>query len=163
MHPWCCVGRPSGKESACNPRAGKIPWRRAWQPTPVFLPGKSHGQRSLVGSSPWGRKESDCDSAVELAQCSVTITTSQLQNTFSALKENPIHLRQSLPALPRARPGPGPGNAVYALSLWMSPLEASHQGNQTAETHRARLTSHGALQGALSLAPALHHRREDAG
>ena len=34
-------------------------WRRQWQPTPVFLPGKSHGQRSLVGGSPWGRKESD--------------------------------------------------------------------------------------------------------
>ena len=33
-------------------------WRRKWQPTPVFLPGKSHGQRSLVGYSLWGRKES---------------------------------------------------------------------------------------------------------
>ena len=38
---------------------GKIPWRRKWQPTPVFLPGESHGQSSLVGCSPWGRKESD--------------------------------------------------------------------------------------------------------
>ena len=37
---------------------GKIPWRRAWQPTPVFLPGESHGQRSLAGYSPWGHKES---------------------------------------------------------------------------------------------------------
>ena len=34
-------------------------WRRKWQPSPVFLPGKSHGQRSLVGYSPWGHKESD--------------------------------------------------------------------------------------------------------
>ena len=34
-------------------------WRRKWQPTPVFSPGKSHGQRNLVGYSPWGRKESD--------------------------------------------------------------------------------------------------------
>ena len=34
-------------------------WRRQWQPTPVLLPGKSHGQRSLVGYSPWGREESD--------------------------------------------------------------------------------------------------------
>ena len=34
----------------------KIPWRRKWQPTPVFLPGESHGQRSLEGSSPWGCK-----------------------------------------------------------------------------------------------------------
>ena len=37
---------------------GKISWRRAWQPTPIFLPGESHGQRSLVGYSPWGLRES---------------------------------------------------------------------------------------------------------
>ena len=36
-----------------------FPWRRKWQPTPVLLPGKSHGRRSLAGYSPWGRKESD--------------------------------------------------------------------------------------------------------
>ena len=38
---------------------GKIPWRRKWQPTPVFLPGKSHGQKSLAGYSPKGAKELD--------------------------------------------------------------------------------------------------------
>ena len=38
---------------------GKIPWRRKWPPTAVFLPGESHGQRSLEGHSPWGGKESD--------------------------------------------------------------------------------------------------------
>ena len=37
-----------------NPWVGTIPWRREWQPTPVFLPGESHGQRSLAGYSPWG-------------------------------------------------------------------------------------------------------------
>ena len=37
----------------------KIPWRREWQPTPVFLPGRFHGQRSLAGYSPWDRKESN--------------------------------------------------------------------------------------------------------
>ena len=42
-----------------DPWIGKIPWRRAQQPTPVFLPGESHGQRSLAGYSPWGHKESD--------------------------------------------------------------------------------------------------------
>ena len=48
----------NSKESACNagdprfnPWVGKIPWRRQWQPTPVLLPGESHGQRSLVGYS----------------------------------------------------------------------------------------------------------------
>ena len=42
-----------------TPWVGKISWRREWQPSPLFLPGKSHGQRSLVGYSPWGHKESD--------------------------------------------------------------------------------------------------------
>ena len=37
----------------------RFPWRRKWQPTPVFLPGKTHGQRNLVGYSPWGCKKSD--------------------------------------------------------------------------------------------------------
>ena len=55
----------SGKEYACQAGdaglipGSKDPWRREWQPTPVFLPGKSHGQRSLVGCSPWGHKKSD--------------------------------------------------------------------------------------------------------
>ena len=55
-----------GKEFACwcrrcgfNPWVGKIPWRRKQQPIPVFLPGKSYGQRSLAGYSPCGHKESD--------------------------------------------------------------------------------------------------------
>jgi len=47
------------QETRFNPWVGKIPWRRKWQPPPVFLPGQSHGQRSLVGYSPWGHKESD--------------------------------------------------------------------------------------------------------
>ena len=36
---------------------GKVPWKRKWQPTPVFLPGESSGQRRLAGYSPWGHKE----------------------------------------------------------------------------------------------------------
>ena len=39
-----------------DPWVGKIPWRRKWEPTPGFLPGKSYGQRSLEGYSPWGLK-----------------------------------------------------------------------------------------------------------
>ena len=42
-----------------DPWVGKMPWRKKWQSTPVFLPGKSHGQRSLVGYGPWDCKESD--------------------------------------------------------------------------------------------------------
>ena len=59
-----------GKEPTCqcrrhkrcrlNPWVGKIPWRRrAWQPTPIFLPAESHRQRNLAGSSPYGHKELD--------------------------------------------------------------------------------------------------------
>ena len=57
----------SGKELACwcrrlrrcglDPWSGKIPWSKKWQPTPIFLPGKFHGQRSLEGHSTWGPKE----------------------------------------------------------------------------------------------------------
>ena len=58
---WC-----GSKESACqlrkrgfNPWVGKTPWRRKWQPTPVFLLGKSHGHSSLAGYSPRSHEESD--------------------------------------------------------------------------------------------------------
>jgi len=60
----CCIaiandsfpGGSDGKESACyaDSWVERIPWRRAWLPTPVFLPGEFHGQRSLAGYSPWG-------------------------------------------------------------------------------------------------------------
>ena len=59
-------GGSDGKESTCNvgdlgsiPGFGKVSWRRAWQPTPEFLTGKSHGQRILAGCRPWDLEESD--------------------------------------------------------------------------------------------------------
>ena len=68
-------GGSGGKDPICqckrhktrgfDPWVRKIPWRRAWQPTPVFLPGESHGERSLVGCSPCGRKELDMTKATE--------------------------------------------------------------------------------------------------
>ena len=55
---------------------GKIPWRRKWQPTPVFLPGESHRQRSLVGYSPGGRKESDATEHAHVhAECRLSKST----------------------------------------------------------------------------------------
>ena len=63
------MGFPGGSESqefaqqcrrsGFDPWGGKIPWRREWLPTPVFLSGEFCGQRSLAGYSPWGYKESD--------------------------------------------------------------------------------------------------------
>ena len=62
-------GGASGKEPTCQCRrqkrcefdtwVGNIHWRRAWQPTPVLLPGESHGQTSLADYGPWGCKELD--------------------------------------------------------------------------------------------------------
>ena len=52
-----CRGR-SG-DTVSIPGSGKIPWRRKWQPTSVFLPGKFHGQGTLAGYSPWGCEELD--------------------------------------------------------------------------------------------------------
>ena len=73
---WLRYGFPGGassKESACqcrgwgfDPWVRKIPWKRDWQPTPVFLPGESHGQRSLAGYSPWDLKELDTTEHVGL-------------------------------------------------------------------------------------------------
>ena len=55
-------GGSDGKESAFNAGdPGLIPWRRPWKSSPVFLPGKLHGQRSLAGYSPWPHKESDTE------------------------------------------------------------------------------------------------------
>ena len=76
VHPREPSGIPGGargKEPICqcrrhkrhrfNPWVRKIPWRRKWQPTPVYLLGESHGQKSLVGYSPWSRKEPDMTEA----------------------------------------------------------------------------------------------------
>ena len=71
-------GGTSGKEPACqrrrrkrhrfDPWVRKIPWRKAWQPSPVFLSRESHGQRSLAGHSPWGHRESDMTEVTEHAR-----------------------------------------------------------------------------------------------
>ena len=72
-------GDSSGKEPTCqckrlkrhgfDPWVGKIPWRRKWQSIPVFLPGESHGQRSLVSHSPWDLEESDMTEATCMHAC----------------------------------------------------------------------------------------------
>ena len=89
----------SGQESTCqcrrcgfNPWVGKIPWKRARQPTPVFLPGESHGQRKLAGYSPWGRKESD--TTEQLNNCHLireTCTRSAVESQSRA-ENHSLHL-----------------------------------------------------------------------
>ena len=62
-----------------DPWVRKIPWRKAWQPSPVFLPGESQGQRRLAGYSPWGRKESD----------GTEVTEHSTQQVFIKKKKSP--------------------------------------------------------------------------
>ena len=89
----------SGQEPACqcrrqkrrgfDPWLRKIPWRRKWQPISVFLPGESHGQRSLADYSPWGWKESD------LTEHSCTKTQSRNKcSEFFILYKSPVTLRE---------------------------------------------------------------------
>ena len=74
-------GGAGGKEPACqcrrckgcgfDPQVRKIPWRKKWQATPVFLPRESHGQRSLAGHSPWAHKESETTEWLSTSTASV--------------------------------------------------------------------------------------------
>ena len=81
----------SGKEPACqcrrcefDPWVGKILWKRKQQPTPIFLLGKSHGQRSLVGYSPWGHKEVDMTEWLALIHLSsIELSLSLIKNQLS--------------------------------------------------------------------------------
>ena len=83
-----------GKESACNAGntgdvefdswVGKIPWRRKWQSTPVFLPEKSHRQRSLAGYSPRGHKEFHVTKRVSTLTCTHLIFDQQPFNGFKS-------------------------------------------------------------------------------
>ena len=74
------------KRSGFNPWVRKISLRRKWQPTLAFLPGQSHGQRSLVGYSPWGHKESD---TTERAHTHIHAPTGEAAScTLTSLRES---------------------------------------------------------------------------
>ena len=65
-----------GKRHRFNPWVGKIPWSRKWQPIPIFMPRKFHGQKSLAGYSPWGCKESNMTEHTHTLRNGVFPTTS---------------------------------------------------------------------------------------
>ena len=73
------------QEMWVDPWVWKIPWRRAWQPSSVFLPGESHGQRSLTGYSPQGHQESDTTEATYAHACRLTSTKKRERLNFSFL------------------------------------------------------------------------------
>ena len=128
-------GGSDGKASACkcrrpgfNPWVRKIPWRRKWHPTQVFLPGKSHGQRSLVGYSPWGRKESDTTERLHFTSghnmCSLAVesryVTTTLKNDFCSAPWSPvatlIHLHP-FPSMTTPHSRRGSFNSAVSSSL----------------------------------------------
>ena len=114
-----------------DPWVGKIPWMRAWQPTtvttaPIFLPGKSHGQRSLASCSPWGIKESD---TTEHAHMHVILDWGERKQIFCPGRTWPSSYtslsKVQLSRVPN-RDFPGPWEClcptVYLLSSWLLSL-----------------------------------------
>ena len=107
---WGFPGGPGGEECTSQCRrhkrhefdswVGKIPWRRKWQPTPVFLPGESHGQKSLAGYNAWGCKESDTIEATEhtfiyliglAAACRILVAACGIQLPNPGLNLGPLY------------------------------------------------------------------------
>ena len=83
-----------------EPWVGKIPWRRKWKPTPVFLPGKSYGPWSLVGYHSWGRKESDTTEQLHFTNLKSFINLISLVNRASLIfmtEENDFYKSPSFP------------------------------------------------------------------
>ena len=65
---------PAMQETWIRSLGGEDPWRRQWQPTPVFLPGKPHGWRSLVGYSSWGHKELGMTERLHFVTLNITLS-----------------------------------------------------------------------------------------
>ena len=127
----------SGKKSACqckrsrrcgfNPWVRKITWRRKWQPNPLFLPGKSHGQRSLAGYSPWDLKESEMTQQISphanLAPRSLKVTVDLCLFCSLPKLQSPRHSQQKILgydthfSLPRYRTNSFAGTAASSLAL----------------------------------------------
>ena len=122
------LGSWAVKEYSCQCRScgfhlwvGKIPWRGKWQPTPVFMPGKSQKQRSLVGSSPWGRKESD-------NWPTNTHTWYLVQNRYLSVAATGLILSLIMDVTL----GPSPAAGILFRQLWLlvhthhEPIDLSH-------------------------------------
>ena len=105
---WGFPGGANGKEPACqcrtlgfDPWVRRIPWRRKWQPIPVFLPGEFHGQRSLADCSPWGRKRVGHDRSTEHSK----ISPVQSNRSVMSLCARSVHIvNPSLPISPPRLP-----------------------------------------------------------
>ena len=108
--------------SGFNPWGGKTPWRRQWQPTPVLLPGKSHGRRSLVGHSPWSPKESD---TIEVTEHTREGWASLMGLVVKNLPDN-VGDKRDMGLIPGWGGSPGGGHSKY--SCLENPIDCSMPG-----------------------------------
>ena len=105
-----------------SPWVRKILWRREWLPTPVLLPGKSHGQRSLEGYRPWGRKESDTtewSACGGLERCFLGATHTHTHTHTHTLCGKCSWAQSSWHALGKQRGGGGPNRCPEGLSWFL--------------------------------------------
>ena len=165
-------GGTSDKESFCqcgrpefDPWVEKIPWRRRWQPTPVFLPGKSHGLRSLAGCSPWGCQEShttdhehtqqilkeQCENLVKTPKCieeahrDVTMKPKQPEQRICHQEDTCCpcavqHLPVSWKSFRRAGPRTQLSWVTLPCSLWSPPQRIINSPSSLARVYRMPLT-----------------------
>ena len=129
--PYLCFPEPSCQGRRCkrcrfNPWVGKIPWRKEWQPTPVFLPGESHGWRSLEGYSPRGHQESDTTEYACMPFLRLPAPNSRWLLSLLCPK-----LRDAVTAWRPGTPHPlwNPGFVCCVLSAWERSLPVIHQRN----------------------------------
>ena len=116
-----------------GPWVGKILWRRKWKPTPVCLPGESHGQRSLVGYSPWGHKELDMTKATSHTHTHELWT--KLENLPDFLK------RGSIPTMERNGKAGRDGESLFFLPAHQD-TGPGHFLNKEAEHCQTRENGH---------------------
>ena len=117
---------PSDKESICqcrrwrfDPWVGNIPWRRKWLLTPVFLPGESHGQRSLVSYSPWGLKKSDMTELLSMHEVSRQSLGKKKQKEKSLVEQ-------------AASASPGGSLKIQILRAHLKPIKSETSGCHSA-------------------------------
>ena len=142
-------------------------WRRQWHPTPVLLPGKSHGRRSLVGCSPWGREESDTTERLHFDFSLSCIGEGNSNPLQCSCLENPRDggawwgavyvVAQSRTRLKRL----GSSSSNYSRRAPRKPSALRKLGKMHTESWRSRETSQASL--GLSAPEAEVRRRSDSG
>ena len=120
-----------------SPWGRKIPWRRKWQPTPVFLPGKSHGQRSLVGYSHWVAKN-----PTGLRDYTLTYFCQKTNSVADAREKSALYLpREGLTTVPLSSVPPGPCGRRFGCQCppWLHPVRDERVIGQPQPSSRSHL------------------------